>query len=89
MHRQDLSHVSGKERSQKDIEIMSKEGIETAAQVFVALQENRIRLLGMKDEHGEIDKQNIVLGQMLGDMNDAFKNKFMKIVDGKLYGEGS
>ena len=64
---------------------MTKEGIETAAQVFVALQENRIQLLGMRDEHGEIDKQNIVLGQMLGDMNDAFKNRFTKIAEGKLY----
>ena len=73
---------------------MSEEGIKIAAQVFSAMQETRCKLLGLgaiKDGAGHtvsVDKQNIVLGQMFGDMNDAFKNKFMKIVGEKLYGEG-
>jgi hypothetical protein len=64
---------------------MSKAGIELTAQVFSAMQEARVKLLGMKGDNGEIDKQDIVLGQMLGDMNDAFKNRFMQIASGKLY----
>ena len=62
--------------------------MELTAQVFSVMQETRVKLLGMGGR-GAGDsisaRQDIVLGQMLSDMNDAFKNKFMRIIDGDLY----
>lgn len=64
---------------------MSESGIKLTAKVFSVIQEARVELIGMTGKGNEIDEQNIVLGQMLGDMNDDFKNKFMKIASGNLY----
>ena len=64
---------------------MSEQGIKLAAQAFSIMQEIRIRLIGLLDTHGKIDKQNVVLGQMFEDINATFKDKFMAIADNKLY----
>ena len=67
---------------------MSMEGVKATAKVFSVMQETRIELLGMRGKRNEVDQQNIALGQMFAEMNDAFKNKFMKIAGGDLYGKG-
>jgi len=59
---------------------MSKEGIQKAAKVFQLMQQTRYELLRMGTKPNEIpDYQDIRLGQMFEDGNNAMKGKFAKI----------
>lgn len=59
---------------------MSKEGIRIAAEVFSHMQEARGRLIKLgSGGHGLLDKQDLLLGQLLQIGKDAMKEKFSKI----------
>lgn len=52
---------------------MSQTGVQKFASILTLLQNSRIELLGG-------DKQDILLGQLLGKMNDVTKDDFCRIV---------
>jgi len=66
---------------------MSKQGIQKFAQVLSVMQETRQELLKMgTNARGcfGIDKQDILLGQLLDTAKDSVKDRFMEITMGKL-----
>ena len=64
---------------------MSKKGIKLAASVFSNMQETRGRLLEMSVK-GEVDKQDLLLAQMLEKGKEAMKDDFAYITDSKYPG---
>lgn len=62
---------------------MSRQGLEKFGMVLSQMQTARIELLGSKDEKGNPDHQDILLGQLLEDMKEWVKEKFMNVASGK------
>lgn len=58
---------------------MSMKGIKIVAKVFQDLQAVRHELLGMGSRKGKINKQDIMLAQLVEDMKEATKKRFTEI----------
>jgi len=62
---------------------MSKQGITITAEFFSRLQSTRQTLIRMGSEMARTKsgQQDILLGQMLRDAEDAVKEKFIRLID--------